>query len=97
MLRKGRWKLHYYVGYPPELFDLENDPEETSDLAANADHSAVLDRMEAELRQICDPEAMDGLAKKDQAALVTRHGGRGNAINVGAPGATPPPSPAKVS
>src|SRR5690606_18676501 len=28
MLRKGRWKYHYYVGFRPELFDLENDPEE---------------------------------------------------------------------
>ncbi len=26
MIRKGRFKYHYYVGYLPELFDLNDDP-----------------------------------------------------------------------
>ena len=26
MLRKGRWKLNWYIGFPAELFDLVNDP-----------------------------------------------------------------------
>src|SRR5262249_49946440 len=29
MLRKGRWKYIHYVGYQPQLFDLEADPGET--------------------------------------------------------------------
>ncbi len=28
MLRSGRWKLIYYHGYEPQLFDLEEDPAE---------------------------------------------------------------------
>ena len=28
MLRKGRWKYHEYIGFEPELFDLESDPDE---------------------------------------------------------------------
>lgn len=26
MIRAGKWKYVYYVGYPPQLFDLEGDP-----------------------------------------------------------------------
>jgi choline-sulfatase len=47
--------------------------------------------MEHALRRICDPEAVDRLAKSDQSALIERHGGRDGALRVGAPGATPPP------
>jgi len=91
MLRKGRWKYHHYIGFPPELFDLEDDPEETTDLAADPAHTATLAMMEAELRKICDPEATDAMAFADQADLIARHGGRDAALKLGAPGATPPP------
>jgi len=92
MLRKGKWKFHYYVGYSPELFDLDGDPEETTNLAGRAAHAEIVAMMEAELRKICDPEAVDALAKADQQALIEKHGGREKARLVGAPGATPPPS-----
>jgi choline-sulfatase len=91
MLRKGKWKFHYYVGYPPELFNLDADPEETTNLAGDPGHAAKVREMEAALHQICDPEAVDKLAKADQRALIDKHGGRENARLVGAPGATPPP------
>jgi choline-sulfatase len=91
MLRKGKWKFHYYVGYPPELFDLEADPEETTNLAADPQYASRISEMEAALRKICDPEAVDALAKSDQQALIEKHGGREKARLVGAPGATPPP------
>ncbi|MEM7472603.1 MAG: sulfatase-like hydrolase/transferase [Pseudomonadota bacterium] len=92
MLRKGRWKLNYYVGFAPELFDLENDPEELVDLAADPAYAASLAEMETALREICDPEAMDALAFEDQAALIASYGGRAAALKLGAPGATPPPT-----
>jgi len=91
MLRKGCFKYHYYVGLPPELFDLENDPEETIDLAAAARYAPILKDMEKELRQYLDPEAVDTQAKADQAALVNRFGGRDKAFRMGAKGATPVP------
>ena len=91
MLRKGRWKYNYYVGFAPELFDLEADPEELTDLAGDPEYAATLAAMDAALREICDPEAMDVLAFADQAALIEHYGGRDAALKLGAPGATPPP------
>lgn len=91
MLRRGRWKYHHYIGFPPELFDLETDPEELHDLASDPAHAETLKEMEAALREICDPDAVDAAAKADQAALVERFGGRDAALTSGTPGATPVP------
>ncbi len=92
MIRKGRWKYHHYVGFEPELFDLLNDPEETTDLAADPDYLEIRSMMNSELRKICDPEAVDRQAFADQADLIARYGGREAASKLGAPGATMPPS-----
>jgi choline-sulfatase len=91
MLRKGRWKYHHYVRYRPELFDLAADPEELRDLAGDPAHAEVLREMEAELRRICDPQAVDALAKQDQASLIERVGGAEVASKMGAGAATPAP------
>ena len=91
MLRKGRWKLIHYVGFPDELYDLDADPEELKDRSTDPDCAGVLQDLHAELRAICDPEATDAQAFRDQAALIERHGGRDAALRLGAPGATPPP------
>jgi len=89
MLRKGRWKYHYYVGFAPELFDLEADPEETNDLAGRADHAAVIDSLHQELLKLCDPIAVDRQAKADQAALIERFGGPDAAHKLGSSSSTP--------
>jgi choline-sulfatase len=91
MLRKGRWKLNYYVGFPPELFDLVADPEELVDLASDPAHAKTLAAMEAHLREILDPEAVDAMAFADQAEMIAGYGGRDAAMKLGAPAATPPP------
>lgn len=92
MVRKGRYKFHYYVRHRPELFDLETDPEELHDLAGDPAHAEVVRAMEAELRRICDPEAVDALAKQDQCAMIERLGGAEAASRMGAGGATPVPA-----
>ncbi|MBS0339907.1 MAG: hypothetical protein JSS56_05240 [Proteobacteria bacterium] len=94
MVRKGRWKFHYYVRFRPELFDLVADPDELHDLAADPGHADVVRDMEAELRRICDPEAIDALAKGDQQAMIARLGGVQVAARMGAGGATPVPKDA---
>lgn len=92
MLRKGRWKLNYYVGFEPELFDLIEDPEEVTNLAADAMHAETLKDLTAELYAKVDPEAANAQAFADQAALIASYGGKEAALKLGAPGATPPPA-----
>jgi choline-sulfatase len=91
MVRKGRWKFHYYVRHRPELFDLQADPEEAHDLAGDPTYAQVVRDMEAELRRICDPEAVDALAKQDQCTMIERLGGVQAAARMGSGGATPVP------
>ena len=59
MLRKGKWKYNHYVGFPPELFDLENDPEELNDLGGVAEYAEIVAQMHAALLEICDPDVVD--------------------------------------
>ncbi|MDM0018259.1 sulfatase-like hydrolase/transferase [Variovorax saccharolyticus] len=89
MLAQGRYKYHHYVGHRPELFDLEADPEELHDLAADPRHAATCAGFESMLRAMLDPEAVDRQAKDDQNDLVIRFGGRDSALTRGNLGPTP--------
>ena len=95
MLRRGRYKYIHYVEAPDQLFDLESDPQELSDLAGNPAMIEVCTSLERELRGILDPLEMDRLAKQDQQELIDRHGGRdailrrGTFVNSPVPGETP--------
>jgi choline-sulfatase len=75
MLRKGRFKLIYYVGFQPELFDLEADPEEGQNLAARPEYAATVKEMETALRSIVDPEKQDRRANEAQRLLIESKGG----------------------
>ena len=91
MLRNGRFKYNHYVGYEPELFDLQLDPGEERNLAADPGHATILAGFVTQLRGMLDPDAVDAQVKADQAALIARFGGPEMASNIGAPGATPAP------
>jgi len=91
MFRRGPWKLHYYEGFEPELFNLSSDPEEETNLAPDPAFSGVLGNMHAGLRALLDPEETSARAFADQAAMIESYGGRDAALKLGAPGATPPP------
>ena len=94
MLRRGRWKYVHCVRYRPQLFDLEADPEELVDLAGDPAQRAVLAALEAELRRFCDPEEVDARAKRRQAQLLARYGGREAALARGDLNYTPAPGQA---
>lgn len=47
MCRDARWKYIHAEGFRPMLFDLENDPQELTDLGADPDHGAIRARMAA--------------------------------------------------
>ena len=58
MIRRGRWKLIYYHGYRPQLFDLEEDPQELYDLAAEPRHASLSDALVGRVLADWDPEAI---------------------------------------
>lgn len=91
MIRHSRWKYIYHVGFRPELYDLELDPGETKDLAERPDMRPLLAECEAELRCICDPEAINAEAFADQRRRIAEHGGREAIIERGDYGYTPAP------
>ncbi len=75
MVRDERYKYVHYVGMPPQLFDLEDDPLETRDLGQDPAYAETRAALERELRAICDPEATDRRAKADQQRRVAEAGG----------------------
>jgi choline-sulfatase len=76
MIRDDQYKLVYYVGYEPQLFDLKNDPHEMHDVAKDPAYQEILVACEKKLRNIADPEIVDRLAKEDQAQRIEKLGGR---------------------
>ncbi len=95
MLRDARYKYVHYMGDPPQLFDLEHDPQELSDLASSPAHQPILRRFEQQLRAMLDPEAVNDRAKADQRARIAMFGGetavraRGAFDNSPVPGEAP--------
>jgi choline-sulfatase len=61
---------------PPQLFDLKSDPDEKHDLVAEGRDAGRTRPLEARLRAICDPEAVDARAKAEQRKAVEAWGGR---------------------
>ena len=93
MLRQGAYKYVHYVGYPPQLFDLDNDPEELVDLGGDPAYATIRANFETELRRIVHPEGVDRRAKADQALIVERNGGRDPILAKGSVGGgTPAPA-----
>jgi len=89
LLRQGRWKYVHYVGYPPELYDLESDPLEARDLGTDPAHARQRAACEAALRRIVDPEAANAAAFRDQARAIERLGGERAVYDVPDFGYTP--------
>jgi choline-sulfatase len=93
MIRNGRWKYVYFVHYPdqPELFDLESDPEEMTDLGTDPAFAKERAACHDKLLAMLNPEAVDQKAKRRQAELVAAHGGREAVLRRGSFAYSPPP------
>ncbi len=93
-LRRGKDKLIYHAGMPPQLFDLADDPHELCDRmerAPDAEARELASELEAELRNICDPDEVDARAKSDQRKRVEDFGGNDSVRAMGSFTRTPPP------
>src|SRR5580704_9027745 len=91
MIRKGPFKYVYYAGMPPQLFDLDSDPQENRDLAREPGYQGLVEDCEHELRRVVDPDAADALAKADQRARIAAFGGREAILQRGSFGHSPTP------
>ena len=75
MLRDLQYKYVHYVDERPQLFDLQEDPDECRDLSAEEEMRDVVEYFEEELRSLLDPEAVDAQCKTSQASLIDSYGG----------------------
>jgi choline-sulfatase len=91
MLRQGKYKFIHYVGFNPELFDLEVDPEEINNLAIDIGMLKVVEKSQNILQSICDPVGSDLQAKSDQLSLIELHGGVEKILKRGGSSYTPIP------
>ena len=51
MIRDNNWKFVYFKGLEPQLFDLQNDPEEFFDLGKSKEHKKIVELMKEKLFQ----------------------------------------------
>ncbi|MDE2791208.1 MAG: choline-sulfatase [Paracoccaceae bacterium] len=73
MVRKGRWKLVYSKDYPPQFYDLQSDPGETTNLADDdATRGAYADCI-AILQETWDLDAMRADVIRNQQARHLVH------------------------
>lgn len=76
MLRHGDYKLVYYAGERPQLFNLKDDPDECHDLGQKEEYKNIISKMESELRKIVDIEKVDKEAIEAQAKVMEMMGGK---------------------
>ena len=91
MVRKGPYKLIHYIDYPPQFFNLDDDPDEVNDLGQEVSVKPLIDEMMLELCAICDPDDVDRRAKVDQTIRLEESGGKEAVIARGDIGFSVPP------
>jgi choline-sulfatase len=72
MIRRGPWKLNYYHGQEPQLFNIAEDPHELRDLAADPGHRRVRAELTDEVLRGWDPPAVaaDMALRRSEAAIL---------------------------
>ena len=75
MMRDARWKYIEYPGYPAQLFDMLNDPDEQTDLATNPAYTDILATCAANMRDYFSPEQVDTDVRTFHDAQIERLGG----------------------
>ena len=93
MVAWGDWKYIAYVGHAPQLFNLAEDPQENHDLSSSttAHHQAALAEGEQRLQAICNPDAINAMAFRDQQQRIEDFGGVEACLSAPAFNATPTP------
>jgi choline-sulfatase len=64
MIRTGRWKLCYYHGEPVELYDLETDPGEFTNLAGAPEYASIQEALTRRVLAGWDPAAVEAEVRR---------------------------------
>jgi len=75
MLRNAGWKYNYYPGYPPELYDMQEDPDELTDHGESKSHADIRTQCHRQMLSLVEPEAANKKAFADQASKIEELGG----------------------
>jgi len=75
MVRWDNWKYIHYQDYDPQLFELDHDPREKIDLAANPAFKNICQAGQDRLHGFLDPQAVNNQAFSDQKQCIHRYGG----------------------
>ncbi|HXI16084.1 MAG TPA: sulfatase-like hydrolase/transferase [Chloroflexota bacterium] len=72
MIRSGPWKLVHYHGYRPQLFHLNDDPDELHDLAEDPRHAATREALTRRVLEGWDADAIaaQSTLKRKQAGIL---------------------------
>jgi choline-sulfatase len=73
MLRSGRYKLNYSLDDAPELYDLDEDPGELRDLAADPAYRAALEELRTRLLANWDPVTLERRVRQSQRERLLIH------------------------
>jgi arylsulfatase A-like enzyme len=78
MVRSGRWKYVEWLDYPPQLFDLVDDPQERRDLGRDAGYAAtrgeMRDRLHLWMRRRKSRTTVDDATVIQRTAAHKKHG-----------------------
>ena len=91
MIRKGKFKYVHYVGMPPQLFDLEADPYETSDLGRDPGYRGLVADCEAALRKVVESRGGRRAGAQGPGRQDRKAGGREAILAKGSFGYSPVP------
>jgi choline-sulfatase len=70
MIRRGRWKLVHTASDPDQLFDVEDDPLELRNLAADPAHADLVRELREEVAARWDLDAIDRAVRESQHARL---------------------------
>jgi choline-sulfatase len=73
MVRYEEWKLNYYHGMRPQLFNLAEDPDEMNDLAEDPAYSSIRDELIERVLDGWDPDEVTrkmAVAQQDQRVMT---------------------------
>jgi len=81
-VRDDRWKYIHYTGYRPQLFDLQEDPDEVRDFGESAGHAQVREEMRTKLFERLTSRR-NRVTVTDAAVEARTNGARAHGVIIG--------------